>query len=295
LREAAQDGDVIHEEFDMSDSSSPGEREEQIQRRFDQVADGYDRPSLRAFRTGAERLVELASLQSGQVVLDVASGTGHAAVAAACAVGPKGQVVAVDASPEMCTLAQQKVTRLGLTNVEVRQGNGAALTLPDMSFDAVLCASGIYTFPDIPAALLEWRRVLKPGGRLAFSSLGAGSDSVYRVLLQRYGISLPKDLPPQRVDSIAKCESLLNAAGFDQIMPHTEQLGYFLPDAEQCWEIVWYTGARMPLSYLPPPVVERFMADYLAAVAASATEQGIWVDWPALFLLARKPSQPVVA
>jgi SAM-dependent methyltransferase len=195
----------------------------------------------------------------------------------------------------MCARAWQKLVQLGLTNVEVRQGDGAALPLPDASLDAVLCASAIYTFPDIPAALTEWRRVLKPGGRLAFSTLGAGSDRLYLELLQRYGIRLPAGLPPQRVDSTEKCEALLRGADFVQIETHAEQLGYYLPDAEKCWEIVWYTGARIPLTYLPPPVVGRIKSDYLAAVAASATEQGIWIDWPSLFSLARKPCQPGTA
>src|SRR5262249_46765794 len=144
------------EEFDMADETTATGTQERFQRRFDQVAEGYDRPALRAFRTGAERLVELASLHYGQVVLDVASGTGHAAVAAARAVGPQGRVVAVDASPEMCARARQKVTQLGLTNVEVREGDGVALALPAANFDAVICASAVYTFPDIPAALSEW-------------------------------------------------------------------------------------------------------------------------------------------
>src|SRR5262249_10556749 len=142
---------------------------------------------------------------------------------------------------------------------------------------------------------LEWRRVLKPGGRLAFSTLGAGSYRLYLELLRRYGIPLPAELPTQRVDSTEKCEALLRGAGFEGIESHREQLGYYLPDTAQCGEIVWYTGARIPLTYLPPPVVERFKADYLAAVAQSATERGIWVDWPGLFSLARKPGQPVSA
>jgi ubiquinone/menaquinone biosynthesis C-methylase UbiE len=236
-------------------------------------------------------LVELAALRNGQVVLDVGSGTGHAAVAAARAVGPQGRVVAVDASAGMCERARQKVTALGLATVEVRQGDGAALALPARSFDAVLCASALYTFPDIQAALSEWGRVLKPAGRLGFSTLGAGSYRLYRELLQRYGILLPAGLPMQRVDSTAKCEAFLRGAGFDEIQSHTEQLGYYVAEGEECWEIVWYTGARIPLTYLPPPVVERFKADYLAAVAASATEAGIWIDWPCLFSLARKPGQ----
>jgi len=255
------------------------------------VAEGYDRPSLRAFRTGAERLVELAALRNGQAVLDVGSGTGHAAVAAARAVGPQGRVVAVDASAEMCERARHKVMALGLATVEVRQGDGAALALPAGSIDAVTCASALYTFPDIAAALSEWRRVLKPGGRVAFSTLGAESHLIYSELLQRYGLLLPSGMPTQRVDTTDKCQAFLREAGFDEIESHAEQLGYYLADAEECWELVWYTGARIPLTYLPPPVVERFKADYLAAMAASVTEAGIWIDWPCLFSLARKPGQ----
>jgi len=276
----------------VPDSTAPSEGELRGRGVFDLVADGYDRPSLRALCTGAERLVDLAALGNGQIVLDVASGTGHATLAAARAVGPQGRVIAVDASAEMCERARRKVAQLGIANVEVRQGDAAALALPAASLDAVLCASALYTFPDIPAALTEWRRILKSGGRLAVSTLGAGSDRLYRELLQRYGIPLPAELPTQRVDTPAKCEALLRKAGFEQIETRAEELGYYLPDAEQCWEIVWYTGARTPLTYLPSPVVERFKADYLAAVATSATEQGIWVDWPVVFSLAHKPDGP---
>ena len=275
----------------MPGSTTPSEDQGRVQRRydFDLVAEGYDRPSLRAFRTGAVRLVELAGLRNGQAVLDVGSGTGHATVAAARAVGPQGRVVAVDVSAEMCERARQKV--IGLSTVEVRQGDGAALVLLAGSFDAVICASALYTFSDIQAALSEWGRVLKPGGRVAFSTLGAESHLVYSELLQRYGILLPSGLPTQRVDSTDKCAAFLRGAGFVEIESQAEQLGYYLASAEECWEVVWYTGARIPLTHLPPPVVERFKADYLAALAASVTEAGIWIDWPCLFSLARKPGQ----
>src|SRR5262249_2313411 len=128
----------------VPDSTAGRGDAERFQRRFDLVAEGYDRPALRAFVTGAERLVDLASLRNGQVALDVATGTGHAAIAAARAVGSQGRVTAVDASGEMCQRAEQKALRRGLGNLEVRQGDGAALALPDASFDAVICASALY-------------------------------------------------------------------------------------------------------------------------------------------------------
>src|SRR5262249_22422413 len=184
---------------------------------------------------------------------------------------------------------------LGLPKVGGPRGGGAAPPSPAASFDAVICASALYTFPNIPVALTEWGRVLKPAGRLAVSTLGTGSDRLYRELLERYGISLPAEMPTQRADTRAKCETLLRDAGFVEIETRAEQLGYYLSASEQCWEIVWYTGARIPLTFLPPPVVERFKADYLAAVGATATEQGIWVDWPGIFSLASKPGGPVSA
>src|SRR5262249_30863699 len=190
---------------------------------------GYDRPALRAFVTGAERLVALASPRNGQVTLDVATGTGHAAVAAARAVGSQGRVVAVDASGEMCERARQKVLRLGLDNLGGRQGDGAALALPEACFDAVVCASALYTFPDVLAALREWRRVLKPGGRLAFSTLGSGSLGLYHELLQRHGIPLPPVLPTQRVDSAAKCEAFLREGGFGGVREPRRATGLFPP------------------------------------------------------------------
>ena len=126
---------------------------------------------------------------------------------------------------------------------------------------------------------------------MAFSTIGAGSLLLYTELLKRYGIPLPSGMPTERVDTTDKCEAFLRGGGFHEIESHGEQLGYYLANAETCWELVWYTGARIPLTFLPPPVVERFKADYLAATAASATEAGIWIDWPCLFSLARKPER----
>jgi SAM-dependent methyltransferase len=79
------------------------------------------------------------------------------------AVGPTGRVDAIDSSPGMLVLAEQRCA--GLPHVHVRQGDVAALPFDDACFDAAVCVQ-VYEFvPDIGLALRELRRVLKPGGR----------------------------------------------------------------------------------------------------------------------------------
>jgi SAM-dependent methyltransferase len=185
--------------------------------------------------------------------------------------------------------SRRKIQAAELTNVEVVEADAAALPFDDNTFDAVISASAIYTLPDIPAALQEWRRVLKRGGLLAFSSLGAGNDKLYMDLLAKYGVQLPPVMPLHRVNSVKKCSELLSDAGLAEIHVTEEQLGYSLESGEQVWEIVWYTGARIPLMYMPPPVVAMVKAEFIASVEESRTEHGVWVNWPAIFSLARKP------
>ncbi|HEX5325031.1 MAG TPA: class I SAM-dependent methyltransferase, partial [Acetobacteraceae bacterium] len=100
-------------------------------------------------------------------MIDIASGTGLAAEAAAAVVGPRGRVLATDVSPPML---QQAQARLGeLANVSCAVEDAQSLTLADESFDAVICNMGLMYFPDPARSLSEFRRVLRPGGRAAVS------------------------------------------------------------------------------------------------------------------------------
>jgi ubiquinone/menaquinone biosynthesis C-methylase UbiE len=109
-------------------------------------AGGYDRGFGHVSREFIPALLRVARLAPGQRVLDVATGTGIAAEASVAAVGPSGHVVATDLFPAMLEKARE---RLGhLPNVSFALADGQALTLPDESFDAVLCAMGLMLFPD---------------------------------------------------------------------------------------------------------------------------------------------------
>ena len=123
----------------------------------------------------SDRLVELAEVQPGQRVLDIATGLGEPALTAARRMGPAGHVVAVDQSPQMLAVARERAAALGLGNVELREMDAEALDLPKGSFDAVLCRWALMLLPNLAAALGGMRQVLVEHGRFAAAVWGESS------------------------------------------------------------------------------------------------------------------------
>lgn len=113
------------------------------------------------------QMLDMARIEPGQRVLDVAAGAGEPAVSAAERVGPGGYVLATDISEGIIQLALQVAREHGHEQIETRVMDGEKLDLPDASFDAVICRLGLMYMPHPVTALREWRRVLKAGGRVA--------------------------------------------------------------------------------------------------------------------------------
>ena len=127
----------------------------------------------------------------GDRVLDVATGTGDLAIVEAAAVGPTGRVVGVDACVPMLEVARRR----DHGSVDFQEGDAMDLHWPDASFDVVTIGFGLRNVADRALALREFRRVLRPGGRLMvldFSTptskpLRAVHDTFYFTLMPRVG------------------------------------------------------------------------------------------------------------
>jgi len=116
----------------------------------------------------------LRRLLPGEKVVDIGSGGGFDSFIAAGQVGPGGQVVGIDMTPEMLTKSRQTAAVLGLDHVQFREGFAEALPVPDGWADVVISNGVINLCADKQAVFAEILRVLRPGGRLQFADIANG-------------------------------------------------------------------------------------------------------------------------
>jgi ubiquinone/menaquinone biosynthesis C-methylase UbiE len=113
-----------------------------------------------------ELLCETVDLRAGQDVLDVATGSGNTAIAAARRFT---DVTGIDFVPALLDRARERSAVEGL-QIDFREGDAEALPFPDASFDVVLSTFGVMFAPDHPKAAAEMLRVLRPGGRIGLAN-----------------------------------------------------------------------------------------------------------------------------
>jgi ubiquinone/menaquinone biosynthesis C-methylase UbiE len=198
---------------------------------YDSGAGGYDQGFGRVSRDFVPGLLRAARLAPGQRVLDIATGTGAAAEAAAAIVGPSGHVVAADISRPMLEKARERLG--GLPNLSFAVEDGQALSLPDAGFDAVLCSMSLMLFPDPARGLAEFHRVLREGGHAAVSV----NTTADRAFVTRVNVVIGRHVPSRaaaaaRYFSLGEPDhlrALFEAAGFREVETAKETRRYAFP------------------------------------------------------------------
>lgn len=120
----------------------------------------------------SERLVELAGVEPGSRVLDVACGYGEPTLTAAQKAGESGSVVATDISAQMLAYGRERAAAAGLDNIEFVESDASSLDFPGDSFDGAVSRWGIIFDPDGEGAAARVRGFLKSGARMSISSWG---------------------------------------------------------------------------------------------------------------------------
>lgn len=152
-----------------------GEKAEQVEQMFDNIAPAYDRLNHR-LSWNIDRYWRRKALRQLQPchprkLLDIATGTGDLAIQAVKMM-PDVKVTAVDISEQMMKIGQEKVQKAGLAgSISFDKQDCTQLTIPDASYDAVTAAFGIRNFADLDKGLSEMCRVLRKGGHLCIIEL----------------------------------------------------------------------------------------------------------------------------
>ena len=240
----------------------------------------------------AKKLLEFAPVKAGQTILDLATGTGLVAIAAAEKVAPMGSVVGVDMSAGMLSQARKKMSDRHITNLELIEADIESVSFKP-EFDLIFCCSAIVYVSDIPALLNKCHGWLKPGGYIAFTTPAQTAyDAELQVQLCQnlFGIDFPHILRP--LWSAEKCETLLKQAKFKDIEIESERLGEYLVRDDYSVDIQWaeehLSPQGNPLVDLTDAQKQQLQKAYQKAIDERVTEKGLWCDRSLLFVKAHK-------
>ena len=189
-----------------------------------------------------EAMIEMAGIDRGHRVVDVAAGAGEQSLRIARQVGPQGRVLVTDIAPDLLDRAAADAAAEGLDQVETLELDGEALdTLEPGSFDAVVSRVGLIYFPDQQRALRGALSALRPGGRIGavvYSTPDANAFFSIPVGIIRARAALPPPLPgqpgPFSLGGPGVLSGALEAAGFVDVEVRTVPSPVVLPSAREC-------------------------------------------------------------
>jgi ubiquinone/menaquinone biosynthesis C-methylase UbiE len=212
---------------------------------WERMAAGWDRDSRwmwETSRTVGEWLADSLDPQPGQTILELAAGIGETGFLVAARIGVDGKVISTDFSPKMVEASRAESERLGLTNVEHRTLDAEDMDLPDDSVDGVLCRWGYMLMSNPETAFRETRRVLRKGGRLAFSVFGASEENPWasvpaRTLAGVTGGPAPDPKAPGilAMGDPERTRSLVSAAAFEVQSMEDVPLTWRFEDFDGYW------------------------------------------------------------
>ena len=282
---------------------------EASQQQWDEAAKGWARAAEEE-ETGASAdvaawMLDAAELESGERVLELACGAGRVGLQAASRVGPRGIVLCSDFSEAMVEAVEERVGRIGLTNVEARVLDAQQLP-PDAgeSFDLVLCRFGYMLMADPLQALRESGRALRPDGRLVLAVWGTAEgnpwlSTIFDAVMAHLNAPPPEPGTPGpfALGPAGRLQEAMERAGLAEVEIVEVETEQAYGSLDAWWEHLYEVGGPLAglLTALPDADQAAIRAAAIAAAQNFVTGDGSAV-FPASVLgaTARKRSSPAV-
>lgn len=264
-----------------------------IQQAFDTVAQGYDHPSLAFFPETAANILQQLKLEENIHLLDICTGTGMVALAAAEQL-PLGKVTGIDLSAGMLQRAREKAAQQGLLNTEFIQMDLDHLDLASNSFDVATSSFGLFFLEDMQTALSNIVATVKPGGRVAISSFtGNAFDPFSQIFLDRYQ-SFGKEVPSQSWKRLAtpdNISALFETVGLGNIQYHHIPLGNDIEQPQQWWDVVWNAGYRSMLNQLTGEQQKQFKQQHFEEISQLLKDGKVWMETEVILAIGHKANE----
>jgi len=248
---------LYNNKLHMTKSNEIKEQQRKLWNKFSPGWKKWDAFVMSWLKPIGNKLLEKVQLRNGETILDVATGTGEPGISAAKLI-PNGTVVGIDLSEEMIQIANQHANEQRVTNYSAQvEDLSQGFSFADNYFDKVVCRFGIMYFPDPASDLKEVARVLKPGGRIAFSAWAEPPKNPWATTAASV-INKLLELPPTPADAPGvfrhslpnSLRQLFTEAGLTNIMEEEVTGSMVFDNSEEYWKFVMDVVApvAIPLS-----------------------------------------------
>jgi ubiquinone/menaquinone biosynthesis C-methylase UbiE len=221
-------------------------------------------------------IVEAARAEPGMHVLDIACGTGEPAISLAAVLAGSGEVVGVDVSPGPIKIAEDRAAQRGFTNATFQQADAHELPFSDNGFDCITSRLGVMFFSDLPRALAEMHRVLKPGKRATLLVWGPMQQPYFDTTIGAVLRMLPGAVVPESgrkmfaLSGDGILSQALRKSGFSSAEERLVTIPWTWPGTpEEVWE--YFQEVTVPfaplLRSIPPERREEIDAEVLRAIS----------------------------
>lgn len=245
-----------------------------------------------------ERAMAALAPQLGERLIDIGCGCGQTTLSLAAQVGPSGQVLGVDISRPMLSVARRRIEAQGLTQASLVEADAQTCAFEPGARDAAFSRFGVMFFEDPAAAFANIRSGLKSGGRLAFVCWRPFAEQAWMGVPFAAALAhLPPPAPPPDPNAPGpfafadpdRVRAILTAAGFVgvEIAPHDAPIG--AADLDQAVELALKVGPLSALLREAPDATEAVTAAVRQTLAAHAGPDGVRLGSATWIVAARVP------